>query len=313
MERTDTSKIYNYHGWQTYIDADRGYYPYFSNTIQERLNQKKVNNIVVVGEPGDGKSYLGTDICRIIEGYGNFSIDQVVFTYSDYMDLVLHLEPRKPICFDEPSFAMGKRTWFDELQRALVLTIESQRFKQHPLIIPICNADLLDKTIRTHLIQFKVVVHDRGKATVYRTHSSQFDEKFYHSFLCDLDYDLFDNDICDKDSCLDCELLNVQCDGDYVCQVFRARYERKKASVQEHRYEQARELSQKTEAKSLTIEQLENLCYSIKDTFIIDGKVNVNKLMMAMQEKYGIQLSNTKAYNIRAMLLEHHAEILKAV
>lgn len=301
----------NYHGYVVYQDGSKGFAPYLLNEIMKRIGKKLATNIVVVGEAGIGKSYLAMDLCRMImgldkKGEDRFKLDQVVFRHKTYMDLILNLPMGYPIVFDEPSYSLSKRTWFQEVQRALVMTIESQRFKVHPLIISIINSNLLDKTIREHLITFKVIVHDRGKADVYRVRSSQFSDKLYHKWFCKLDYGLFDKDKCPRDSCLDCDKL-------MSCNLFRARYERKKATIQDQRYSQAYELADKTEARALSMEQLEKLCLTLKGSWIKKGKMNVQLLRLSLQDEYGIRISNAKAYDLRAMLMKHHQEILSIV
>ena len=73
-------------------------------------------NVVFTGEPGIGKSYMAIAVARMLEGLttegkDRFSVDQVVFTFSEFMDLVLRLKSGKIIVFDEPSYAIGKREW----------------------------------------------------------------------------------------------------------------------------------------------------------------------------------------------------------
>jgi len=145
---------------------------------------------------------------RTRSGKDRFKLDQVVFTYKQYLRLILKLRMGKPIIFDEPSYAMGKRDWYKELNKALVLTIESQRFKVHPLFIPIINKALLDKTLRSYLIQFQIEMRDRGNAIAYRIYPSQHTEKIYRYTFCKLEYEMFDNHLCKRDSCLDCSYAN---------------------------------------------------------------------------------------------------------
>jgi len=198
---------------------------------------------------------------------------------------------------------MGKRDWYKTLNKALVATVESMRFKIHPCYFPIINKSLLDKTIRSHLIQFQVLVHGRGKATVYRIRSSQFIDKVYHSYFCDLDYTMLDSDKCVRISCLDCKQL-------LTCNLFRARYERKKALVQDSRYAQALAHAERIESKELTTKQIEELCLTIPEQFVVKGKIKVQKLILALEEVYGFAISDVKAYKLRARLLVHHPEIL---
>lgn len=299
----EKSKLVNYHGWKVYQDYANGYGPYFLNTIMERIHQKKAVNTVVTGEAGEGKSYMACDICRVVMGYGKFSLEQVVFTYNSFMDLIVKLPAGYPIVFDEPSYAIGKRDWYKTLNKILVLTIESKRFKRHPVFFPIINKSLLDKTIRSHLLQFQVNVIDRGKASVYRIRASQFVEKVYHKWFCDLEYSLFDNDKCNRDSCLDCSQL-------MSCNLFRACYERKKASIQDARYLQAREVSEREEIKRYSMQQLENLAYAIREKYILKGKLDVAELRIVMEDDYGVRLSQSKAYELRKRLLRHYENIL---
>ena len=307
MEEQKTKHM-NYRGFSCVVNKAIGYAPYFTNMLLYRIHKKLATNVVIVGEAGIGKSYMANDIARVVEGKtkqgkDRFSLDQVVFTYKDFMNAVLKLKTGKIIIFDEPSYSMGKREWYKELNKALVQTVESFRFKVHPLFIPIINKSLLDKTIRSHLIQYQVTMQDRGFASVYRLKASQFRDEVYHHYFCELKYHLFDSHLCDRDTCLGCPKLST-------CNIFRARYERKKASIQESRYTQARELADKIETKQLTMKQIENLALTIKDKFITEGKIDVQRLRILLQDDFGVVLSNTRGYKLKAMLEVHHPQLL---
>lgn len=314
-EKMSETKIMNWRGFQAVFNKATGHAPYLSNTILYRINRKMATNIVVTGEAGVGKSYFAMDLCRVVEGRtkigrDRFSLNQVVFTYTDFLNLVLHLKPGKPIVFDEPSYAMGKREWYKELNKALVQTIESFRFKMHPLVIPIINKSLLDRTVREHLIQYQVVLTDRGKGDVYRVKPSQFIDKCYHEWMCAVHYGLFDNELCSKPSCLECPRLTQKNSERYVCTVFRARYERKKASVQDVRYEQAKDLAERAETQQFTMKQIENLSLTIKDRWLLDAHIDVQALRVALEDEYGVRLSNNRAYNLKRRIELHHPELL---
>jgi len=235
------------------VNQDAGYFPYFQLILRTRIKKKKAVNIVITGEAGEGKSYQASTLCRLLDP--KFTVNEIVYTYAEYMKLLRGLPMGRPIMFDEPSYAMGKRDWYKQINKVLVQTIESQRFKVHPLFIPIINKSLLDKTVRDHLIQFQVIVKDRGKADVFRVQASQFEEKVYYHFLCELRYPLLDK--CpffkeNRDSCLGCRKLKV-------CSTFRAQYERKKATIQDRRYEQAEVEAAYMETRDMTDKQLANL------------------------------------------------------
>jgi ABC-type dipeptide/oligopeptide/nickel transport system ATPase component len=117
-------------------DINRGYYPLFSLELNRRVVNKEACVVVVVGEAGTGKSYLAMQLARNINK--RFNVDQIIFTYSEYCEELANTRHVGiPIVFDEPSYAMGKREWYKEINQALVKTIESQRFMVRPLIFSI--------------------------------------------------------------------------------------------------------------------------------------------------------------------------------
>jgi len=305
-----------YRGFGTLVNREVGYAPYFISTIRYRIRKQLANNIVVTGEAGIGKSYLAMDICRVIEGLtpsgkDRFSVDQIIYTYSQLLKLIKKLKMGKVIMFDEPSYAMGKRDWYKEIQKALVLTIESFRFKVHPLVIPIINMNLLDKTIRSYLIQFHVVVYDRGKAIVYRLQPSQQTDKIYRHFFCKLHYDLADLKLCDKPTCLGCK---KQFDKKNPCMVFRAQYERKKAMQLDMRYEQAEHEAMQKESQLFTDDQISQKLWNLRYEFINDkGKIDVELMRIICYRRLGIKLAMNRAYRIKKLMEYDHRDELNAM
>lgn len=302
-------KVMNYNGWQCLVSSDLNIEPKFQNMIRWRTNNKLATNVCVTGEPGIGKSYESFDICRVFEGRyktvkdtwkERFSVDQIVFTHSDYMDLILRLRMGKSIVFDEPSYAMGKRDWFKDLQKVLVHTLESQRFLIHPLFIPIINMSLLDKTIRNYLIQYQIHVLGRGHGLVYRLSPSQATDKVYREFLCELFYHQFDYHLCKKDSCLGCKQLDPK-DHSKRCPIFRAQYERKKKTTQYERYEQAKDQALLKESQDLTEKQIEEMLVPHLDELISDrtGKISTAKLRLHLRKNEKVRISTWKAYQIK--------------
>lgn len=307
-------KLINYHGFQVLESAGMGVGPYFWNALAHRLHEKMATNVVFTGEPGIGKSYMAIDTARILEGLtpegkDRFTIDQVVFTFSEFMDLVLRLKSGKIIVFDEPSYAMGKREWYRELNQALTKTIESFRFKIHPLFLPIVNKGLLDKTIRDHLVQYMVVVYGRGKGTVYRLKASQFQEKMYYEHFCSLGYRMFDLAECKATNGVEAKASCLGCDKIMTCMVFRAQYERKKAEIQDSRYESAKEQAERTESKMLGIGELETMAIELKDQWFINDKIHIQLLRIALKDTHGINISQNRAYLLRGALIAHNKEL----
>lgn len=285
------------------MNKDKGYWPKFQLVLRERLNLKKAINVAVVGEAGIGKSYIAFTLARLLDP--PFTVDQIVYTYQEYMTLLQNLGIGKPIVFDEPSYAMSKRDWYMQLNKVLVKTLESQRFKVHPLFIPIINLNLLDKTIRDHLIQFLVHVVKRtpqtetkrgyAYANVYRLYASQWEEKTYHVYICSLKYPMVDK--CNKDSCIGCQKLKK-------CPEFRAIYECKKATIQEERYEQAEQEAAKIESQELTDNQLEKIIYEdLKDKVLDEnGEIDARLLRVVLLREKRVKIGYNKCYTIKKLL-----------
>lgn len=273
-------------------NLSQGYFPYFQLILKTRVSKKKAVNVVVTGEAGEGKSYMALTLAKLLDS--KFTVDQIVFTYSDYMKLLRKLGMGRAIMFDEPSYAMGKRDWYKQINKVLVQTIESQRFKVHPLFIPIINKALLDKTIRDHLIQFQVSVTDRGMAEVYRLQASPFDEKTYYHYICDLEYPMIGG--CPKDSCLGCRKMKT-------CPELRADYERKKSKIQNRRYEQAEEDAAQIETKEFTVPQLGQIAYSLRTLFQKpDGRINVKRMRYELRKQLKLHISVGRGYDIKEWL-----------
>lgn len=305
-------KVMNYNGYQTLVSSELAVRPIFQDHIRWRTNNKLATNICVTGEPGIGKSYLAMDIGRVFEGLYQSSsgawkqrlkLEQIVFTHSTYMEVVIHLRMGKAIVFDEPSYAIGKRDWYQELQKVLVHTLESQRFLIHPLFFPIINMSLLDKTIRSYLIQFQIHVIGRGHAYVYRLKPSQAKEKVYREFMCELFYHLFDSNLCSRDSCLGCKQLLKN------CQIFRAQYERKKRDTQMDRYEQAKDQAQQKESMELTEWQIEHIFMPALPELLNEksGRLDANKLRIFLR-KHGVNITPWRARQIKGNVEAEYPE-----
>ena len=299
-------KLMNFRGWECLVSEELGVSPFFSSQIRYRVHHKLHTNIAVTGEAGIGKSYDGLDMARISDGldrYGRdrFKIEQVVFQQSEYLSLLPRLRMGKAIVFDEPSYALGKRDWYKELQKVLVHTLESQRFLVHPLYIPIINLALLDKVIRSYLVSHVVHVIGRGHALAYRLKPSQRTEKIYWYQMGELYYRMFDSDLCAKDSCLGCKQMgDPKKPEPEDCQIFRAQYERKKRSIQFTRYDQAKDQALQKESQDLTEKQIEEILFPEVPELLNErsGKLDVSKMRVFLR-KSGIIISTWKAYQIK--------------
>ena len=304
-------KAYQIGHHEFYINSNLGYYPFFSIELRNRIRNKKVVNCIVTGEGGLGKSYQTMDFCRVLAPK-TFSVDDIVFLYPDFLRCVLTSPRGTPIEFDEPSYAMSKKDWFKEITKALVKTIESFRFKGKPLFIPIINKALLEKDIRSHLIQYHVTMKDRGKATAYRTFSSQFQDKQYNYAICDIEYKLFDNNLCDRDSCLGCRKLHHR-DMSKRCNIFRAQYERKKANIQDRRYEDDLQDAQNKDAEKMSIDELEVIAMDYFDKYyLVDkNKIDVDMLAVVLWREERLKIGHNKVYRLAKQILYDHPKMFE--
>lgn len=295
-------KSLNIGGWEFLVNEDLGYAPYFTNEINYRINHKRASNIIITGEAGISKSYQAFQFCRVIDK--RFTIDDIVFGHSQYMEQILKKRKKGvPIMLDEPQYALDKRDWYLQTTKALVKTMTSQRFRLRPLYIPIINMSLIEKTVRSYLLQFHVVMRDHGIGTVYRLHPSQTSDKIYRYTLCNIEYGLFDRDICDLESCLECRKMEL-------CEVFRAQYERKKLDHQEDRDEQSMEEALAHEAREITDEQIVKILYENIDEIKNEkDKVDTNLIRIVCKQKAKIPVGRNKALYLRTLLFYVHPEL----
>lgn len=293
--------------YQFLMNTDISVYPYFSIAVRQRVRKRMACNTVITSEARIGKSYMATDICRVIDR--RFNVDDVVFRFSEFMRCAMTRHMGIPITFDEPSYALSKRDWYNEIQQALVKTIESFGFKVHPLFIPVINKALLDKTVRNYLLQYHVVMRDRGYGVVYRIFPSQFQDKVYPYEMCQIRYKLFDNNICDKLTCLDCKKLNPD-EKDKRCMIFRAQYERKKAVTQEERYKSSAEEAEDKESQNISTDELEAKAMTLFDKFFNKDKerIDIQKLQLVLRKEFKIRVGHNKAYELKNLIMYDYPE-----
>ncbi len=292
------------------VNSALGYYPYFSVELRRRVKQKRINNMCFTGEGGVGKSYLCMDIFRTLSK--NFDVEDIVFTYPEFLRAVITTKRGTPIEFDEPSYAMSKKDWFKEVTKALVKTIESFRFKGKPLGIPIINKALLEKDIRAYLLQFQIFCKNRGDAIVYRLYPSQWDTKVFSYQICRIKYGMFDYNLCKRDSCLDCKKLDPT-DKQKRCMIFRARYERRKATTQDERYAEALDEAEEKEASKMSLDEIEAKVLDYFDIYynVDKNDIDVDLLAMAVKRKLGVRLGHNKTYRLKKQIMFDHPKMFE--
>ena len=284
-------KPMRYHGRIVPYNKAVGIGPRFFNELMERIHKIKPIRMAIVGEEGNSKSYTAIELARLIDK--NFTIDQVILSSKGYMSLVRTLKSGQCIVLEEPTFHLAARTWFNDWQRIIVQTIESTRFQNNPLFIPVVNLNLLDKTIREYYINYVVVMFDRGIGRVYRVKHSQWEDKRTRStafnLYCYTPGFLLQK--CGVDSCLKCAELST-CNK-YIY----PQYERIRAEMISFYQQEGESRIGKTEEKGMSYSQLEKMTLKLKDRLKVSKKGSYDhiSLLMAFEEEYGIVLPENKA------------------
>ena len=285
-------KWIKFHGRIVPYNAALGVTLKWFNHIQGRVTKKLSNKIIVVGEAGISKTYTAIAIAQFFDP--RFSVNEVIFGHRDYMELTLKLRAGRWITLDEPSYVLGKREWYNELNKILVQTIESDRYRVHPLIIPIISKDLLDKTLREHLIQFMIIMYDLGRGEIYRLTRDHFNDKVLYHHVCGLNVLTAKRNLvteCGRTTCLECQQLPN-------CNKFIwPQYERKRNEIQTQRYKRGMSDIEKKELRKLTFRDKIRLCKKRRKELIDeDENYDVTRIMLFLR------ISQAAAYRLKNAL-----------
>lgn len=196
-----------YHGKIVPFSRELGVGPRFLNELKSRINSVKPIRINIVGEAGSGKTYAAIALAVMLDK--DFCIQQVVLSAGGYVALQTSIRPKLPVILEEPTFLLAARSWQNEFQKIVVQIIESSRFQNNPLLIPIVSRTLLDKTVREFYINYVIQIFERGFAKVYFTWHSQWEDKSMKKTKTEL-Y-IYDPGVtlarCGRTTCLSCPKL----------------------------------------------------------------------------------------------------------
>ena len=257
------------------IDYNYGIFPWFQQILKARMKGERNNLILIVGEASSGKSYAGLTLCKNMDPH--FTVDNVVFTASEFFDRVKKLKKHSWVLFDEPAIAISHREWYSQINKVLTWTIESFRFKLIHVVFTSINANLIDKALREYLIHFLIVMQDRGWGRVYRYNPSQFRNEVRTPFLGEIFFGLPPKELCEA-------------------------YERKRAEVQNRLYEQYAKDIERTVRKRLRFEDYyREALANIDKLRDREGQISTAKIRAVLG------VGKRTAQDIRKLLIESEA------
>ena len=256
------------------IDWDRFIHPWFSDLMKRRMTQGYNNILLFCGGAGIGKSYGGLKLCETLDE--TFGINRVVFWPDEFIRESDKMRTRQWIMIDEPAISgiLGKRTWYQEMQQALVDQLETFRFRILGTVLCCINRNLLDRTVREYLLHFMVWMQGRGFGTVYEIQPSQFNPIVRTPFLGEVYLGLPSKELRDA-------------------------YEAKRAKIQRARYLKALERIKTQETRAKTFNELlveaRGRLDELRDS---DGNVSVAKIRSLLH------VGRNQAYDIKRLLDE---------
>ena len=273
------------------------------NELTKMINNIEAVRIACVGPAGRGKTYMTLHLANIIESR-RFTIEQLVLSGEDYLYLADNLEPKKCIVLDEPTYFAAARTWQDQYQKLVVRTLESSRFQNNPILIPIVNRNLLDKVIREYYLTHVIEMKARGIGRIYKTNKDNWSETLFRKrgSLIGAYYPGVELARCGRTTCLRCPHLPT-CDK-YIW----PQYERKReAAIAKYRAEDQKIMAEAQ--KKSSGEAFHENCdraWEIRSQLLDDkGKFDIPSV------RYYLELNRTDAQMISKFLNQKLKQLQK--
>jgi energy-coupling factor transporter ATP-binding protein EcfA2 len=302
------NKILNWNGYK--IVVGHGKSTFILDEIQYRRRKVKQNMMIVVGPPGEGKSYFALRLAQILDPKFN-PYEQIVFERTHLLQLIGMNSPLKMgqvIVIDEAQFIAGARRWYEDVQKDVMEHIESIRSKGFIVIIVALHLNLLDKIIRKYVLSHMMLMMERGKAVVYNLWTPPFADKLFRRRLGKMALQLPDYELCAYSSCLTCRFLDK-------CNTLRAIYERLKSEFLGRMSEQSQQKAAAREKrkKIINYKDMLNKLIEHKDEMVFSksGTVEPESVRLILEEKYGVALADAEARRIIKRGEIKHPEVFK--
>jgi len=234
------NRFMNWHGYR--VEIGSGYGSYLLDELQEKRDNIEACIIVVTGTGGKGKTYFVLRLAEILDP--KFDVDlQVPFGPDEFLHLISPESPLgmgRVIIVDESQFAISSRDWYADIQKDLMKQLEAIRSKGFIIFIVALSESTLDVIARSYVITHKIHLMKRGHARVYTYLMGPFTKKPYPKTISkDEKMELPGAELCESPTCLKCKYSGVRKKqwsmrehwderNIPICQIIRAKYERKK-------------------------------------------------------------------------------------
>lgn len=264
--------------------------------IQYRRKHVKQNMMIVVGAPGEGKSYFALRLAEVLDDKFDVRL-QVIFERGHLLWLIGPTSPLKMgqvIIIDEAQFVAGARRWYEDIQKDVMEHIEAIRSRGFVIIIVALHLNLLDKIIRKYVLSHMALMMERGRAKIYHLWTPPFVDKLFRRTLGKLQLQIPSYDQCKFPSCLLCKYQDK-------CMTNRAIYERLKREFLGKVSTHSQQKAAQTEQRKRIIDYNDMLRKVIghKDKITYNkSNVEVESVKIILEENYGILLSDAEATRI---------------
>lgn len=290
--RVGKHKILNWNGYM--VLTGYGKSGYILDEIQHRRKHVKQNMIIVVGAPGQGKSYFALRLSEVLDPDFDPNL-QIVFERTHLLWLTGANSPLKMgqvILIDEAQFIAGARRWYEDIQKDIMEHMEAIRSKGYVVLIVALHINLLDSVIRKYVLSHMMKMRERGSAIVYHLWTPTFQEKLYRRRLGSMSLLLPSYEYCQHPSCSRCQFLET-------CMTNRAIYERKKIDFlgrMSHISEQKAAKREQSD-KLVDIKDLIKKIVKQKDKIVYTAKGNPEpeSIRVILEDEYGINISSASA------------------
>lgn len=302
------NKIFN---WNSFgIIVGHGKTTFILDEIQYRRRKVKQNMMIVVGQPGEGKSYFALRLSEILDKDFN-PFMQIVFDRSHLLWLLGPNSPLKMgqvILIDEAQFVAGARRWYEDVQKDVMEHIEAIRSKGFIVIIVALHINLLDKIIRKYVLSHMALMMERGKAVMYNLWTPPFADKLFRRRLGKIAVQLPSYEECAYPNCLICKFQDR-------CMTNRAIYERLKKEFLGKLALQSQQKAEVQDQRRRFInyeDTLEKILKYQKDFYYNQkGLVEPESVKIILEENYGIALNDGETRRLIKRGLIKHPESFK--